>query len=119
GPARNRGTCGGEGGEGGHALMPLRTTTAALAILTIAASSRPAAAQAWAPRAREGDVTLVVQTIDHLGRVFKDVRFDCCETTSVAAVVDAHYGLTDRWSFSVGLPYVFAKYSGEDPLPPT
>ena len=95
-----------------------RTATAALAILTIVAGARPSAAQAWAPREREGDVTVVVQTIDHFGRVFKDVRSECCDTTNVALVVDASYGLTSRWSISAGLPYVFAEYSGEDPLPP-
>jgi hypothetical protein len=95
-------------------LIRRRAATAALAIVAILASVRPAAAQAWAPRAREGDVAFVVQTIDHLGRVFKNVRFDCCGTTNVALVVDAHYGVTDRWSFSAGLPYIFAKYRGED-----
>jgi hypothetical protein len=87
-------------------------------ILAIVASARPAAAQAWAPREREGDVTFVAQTIDHFGRVFAAVRFDCCRTTNVALVVDAHYGLTDRWSISAGLPYVFAKYLGNDPTKP-
>ena len=102
--------------------MGWRAASAALTVLAIAASTRPAAAQAWAPRTREGDVTLVVQTIDHLGRVFKDVRLDCCETTNVAVVIDATYGLSDRWSISAGLPYVFAKFWARDhpesPPPP-
>jgi len=102
--------------------MPSRTAAAALAILSVVASARPAWAQAWAPRTREGDVTFVAQTIDHLGRVFENSRFDCCETTNVAVVVDAHYGLTDRWSISAGLPYVFAKFWAKDhpesPPPP-
>ena len=99
-----------------------RVAAAAIAILAIVATTRPAAAQAWAPRAREGEVTFVVQTIDHLGRVFTVGRFDCCETTNVALVVDAHYGLTDRWSISAGLPYVFAEFWAKDhpesPPPP-
>jgi len=103
--------------------MPWRAFTTALSIvLAIVASSRPAAAQAWAPRARQGEVTFVAQTIDHLGRVFKNVRFDCCETTNVALVVDTTYGLTNRWSISAGLPYVFAKFWARDhpesPPPP-
>ena len=96
----------------------VRHAAAALTVVAIVASERPAAAQAWAPREREGDVTFVVQTIDHLGRVFKDVRFPCCETTNVAVVVDTHYGLTDRWSISAGLPYVFAKFWQRDHPPP-
>jgi hypothetical protein len=73
------------------------------------------AAQAWAPRERQGGVTFVTQVIDHVGRVFGDVRVDCCGTTNVAIVVDADYGLTDRWSVSASLPYVFAKYRGGPP----
>lgn len=99
-----------------------RAAAGALLVLAIVASARPSSAQAWAPRAREGDVTVVAQGIDHLGRVFKDVRFPCCETTNVAFVVDASYGVTDRWSFSAGIPYVFAKFWGqphpESPGPP-
>jgi hypothetical protein len=53
--------------------------------------------------------------IDHVGRVFRDVRFDCCGTTNVAIGVDVDYGLSDRWSLSVSLPYVFAKYRGGPP----
>lgn len=93
------------------------TVTAALVILAIVASARPAAAQAWAPRQREGDVTFVAQTIDHFGRVSGDVRFECCGTTNVALVADTHYGITDRWSFSAALPYIFAKYRGTAPNP--
>lgn len=88
-------------------------------MVAIGANTRPAAAQAWAPRAGEGDVTLVAQTIDHLGRIFTDVKLDCCRTMNVAFVVDADYGLTDRWSISGGLPYIFAKYSGEATPPPS
>jgi len=72
-------------------------------------------AQAWAPRAGEGEVTFVVQQIDHVGRVFPDVRFECCGTTNVALGVDASYGVTDRLSISIGVPYVFAKYRGGPP----
>jgi hypothetical protein len=103
-------------------LTARQAAVAALAILAVVASARPSAAQAWAPRPREGDVTFVVQAIDHLGRVFEDARFDCCETTNVALVIDASYGLTDRWSVSGTVPYVFAKYWAKDhpdsPPPP-
>jgi hypothetical protein len=98
----------------------LRRTAAvgALVIVAIVASARSSAAQAWAPRAREGDVTFVVQMIDHIGRVNDDVKLACCDTTNVAFVVDANYGLTDRWSISAGMPYVFAKFFGNDPTKP-
>lgn len=91
---------------------------AALSILAFGASTRPVRAQAWAPRAGEGDVALVVQTIDHVGRVFPDVRIECCGTTNVALAVGATYGLTDRWSISGAVPYVFAQYRGGPPSGP-
>jgi len=90
---------------------------AALAIAASLADVRPAAAQAWAPRAREGDVTIVTQTIDHIGRINGDIRVDCCETTNVALAVDVDYGVTSRLSVSASLPYVFAKYRGGPPDP--
>jgi hypothetical protein len=96
-----------------------RAVVAALIIGALAASVRPTAAQAWAPRAREGDVTFVTQTIDHLGRIINDdTRFECCGTTNVAIVADVDYGLSSRWSVSASLPYVFAKYRGGPPPPP-
>lgn len=91
---------------------------APVAILAFGASARPATAQAWAPRAGEGDVTLVVQMIDHVGRVFPDVRLECCGTSNIALAVAASYGLTDRWSISGTVPYVFAKYRGGPPEGP-
>lgn len=95
-----------------------RLTRAALVVLAFAAGARPAAAQAWAPRRHQGDVTFVTQMIDHVGRVFRDVRFDCCGTTNVAIGVDVDFGLSDRWSVSVSLPYVFARYRGGPPEGP-
>jgi hypothetical protein len=97
--------------------MP-RPTLAALAILAVTATARPVAAQAWAPRVREGDVTFVTQMIDHVGRISGDIRFDCCETTNVAIVADVDYGVSDRWSVSASLPYVFAEYRGGPPAGP-
>jgi hypothetical protein len=94
--------------------MP-RPARAALVVLAVATGARPAAAQAWAPRQHQGEVTFVTQMIDHVGRVFRDVRFDCCGTTNVAIGIDVDYGLSDRWSVSVSLPYVFAKYRGGPP----
>ncbi len=95
-----------------------RRPVAALAVLVIAVGARPAAAQAWAPRKHQGDVTFVTQMIDHVGRVFRDVRFECCGTTNVGIGVDVDYGLSDRWSISFSVPYVFAKYRGGPPAGP-
>ena len=90
-----------------------RASFAALAILAIAGSARPAAAQSWAPREGAGEVTFVTQVIDHIGRIFGDFRIDCCGTTNVAVGVDVDYGVSRRWSVSASLPFVFAKYRGD------
>jgi hypothetical protein len=97
--------------------MP-RSVLLVLVTLAITTCARPAAAQAWAPRAGQREVTFVTQMIDHVGRVFGDVHVDCCGTTNVGIDVDVDYGLSDRWSASVSLPYVFAKYRGEPPNGP-
>lgn len=94
--------------------MP-RPSVAAFVGLLIVTGAQTAAAQAWTPRRQQGNVTFVTQMIDHVGRVFRDIRFECCGTTNVAVGVDVDYGLSDRWSLSFGLPYVFAKYRGDAP----
>lgn len=94
-----------------------RATLPLLVIVALIAGGRPAGAQAWGPRAGEGGVTFTTQVIDHIGRIFGDQRFDCCATTNVAIAVDVDYGLTNRWSVSATLPFVFAKYNGAPPPP--
>jgi len=97
--------------------MMTRATLPLLVIVALISGGRPAAAQAWGPRAGEGGVTPTTQVIDHIGRIFGDQRFDCCATTNVAIALDVDYGLTNRWSVSATLPFVFAKYNGEPPSP--
>jgi hypothetical protein len=92
-----------------------RAALAALALIALGASARPATAQAWAPRAGQGGVTFITQMIDHVGRIDGDNRVACCGTTNVAVGVDVDYGFNDRWSVSATLPYVFAKYRGGPP----
>lgn len=87
----------------------------ALVLVAVVVSSRAAAAQAWAPRARQGSVTFIAQVIDHVGRIDGDIRVKCCGTTNVAIGVDVDYGLSNRWSVSAALPFVFAKYRGGPP----
>lgn len=92
-----------------------RAALLALPLLAIAISVRPAAAQAWAPRVHEGEVTFVTQMIDHVGRINGDIQIDCCGTTNFGILADVDYGLSSRWSVSGSLPFVFAKYRGEPP----
>ena len=85
-----------------------------LAVLSLVTGVRAASAQAWSPRQGQGGVTFAAQTIDHVGRMTDDgTRFACCGTTNVALYVEFDYGLTNRFSISGSMPYVFAKYRGE------
>lgn len=80
-------------------------------LVAMSAAARTASAQAWVPPARSGSVGLVVQAIDHTGRLIDDgSRVTCCRTINVGIDVDVEYGLTDRFSISAGLPFVLAKY---------
>ena len=89
-----------------------------LAVLSLV-TARAASAQAWSPRQGQGGVTFAAQTIDHVGRMLDDgTRFACCGSTNVALFVEFDYGLTNRFSISGGMPYVFAKYRGDAPFGP-
>jgi hypothetical protein len=79
----------------------------------------PAAAQAWVPPAGSGSINLTVQTIDNTGHLLTDgSKLDNGKSVNAAIHIEAEYALTDRFSFSLGLPFVFAKYVGprETPL---
>ena len=89
---------------------------ALIAFFALTAGTPPAAAQAWVPPAGQGSITFVTQMIDHVGRLMDDgTRVACCGTTNVGVDVEIDYALTDRWSISAGLPYIFAKYRGDAP----
>jgi hypothetical protein len=79
--------------------------------------SRAAAAQAWAPPAGTGSVSVVFQRIDNTSHLLTDgSRIQSGMSLDVSVYVEAEYAMTDRLSVSVGLPYILAKYV--DPLPP-
>lgn len=87
------------------------------ALVALVASARPVAAQqAWGLPAGVGSVTFVSQTIDHVGRLTDDgSRLAVGQFTDVGLDVDVDYAFTDRWSISVGFPYIFTKYRGGVP----
>jgi hypothetical protein len=77
----------------------------------------PAQAQPWVPPAGNGSFTFALQRIDHTGhRVTDGTLFANGRSLNVSLYVGIEYALTDRWTFSAALPYVFGKYT--DPLPP-
>jgi hypothetical protein len=76
-----------------------------------------AAAQAFTAPDGIGAVTLAWQYIDNTGHRYTDGYFNPRgQSASSSLLLDVEYAITDRLSASVGIPYVFAKYTGG--LPP-
>lgn len=89
---------------------------AALLVLTLPAA---AAAQGYVPPAHTWTVTFVSQTVRHDGHIIGDgTSQPLGKSTTIGNDVVLGYALTDRLSFDVGLPYIFAKYRGPDSGPP-
>jgi hypothetical protein len=94
----------------------LRVAGSLLALAVWPASR--AAAQAFTAPQGVGSVTLAWQYIDNTGHRLSDGYFFArgdSATTSLSLDVD--YAATDRLSASVGIPYIFAKYTGALPPP--
>ena len=92
---------------------------AACALGAIGLLATPASgwSQAFTPPQGVGSVTFSWQFVDNTGHRGTDgslVKLGQSQTTSVLA--EAEFGITDRFAATVGLPYVFAKYTGA--LPP-
>jgi hypothetical protein len=89
---------------------------AVVALIVWAGTELPARAQAWTPPAGIGSVNFVYQDIDNTGH--RDVDGNMVEgydSASRTVLVTFDYAPTDRFSFTIGVPYVAAKYVG--PLP--
>jgi hypothetical protein len=100
----------------GSIMIPT-TTLAAVAIFVTTAGN--VMGQAWVPPRGEGSVSFSYQRNEHVG-VFKS---DGSLTqggfsVNMSLFVEADYSLTDRLSFTAGLPYVFSKYTDSRPPPP-
>ena len=94
----------------------IRARVVLLAATLSAAMSSSAFAQAWVPPANIGFVTIAYQHIINTGHRLQDGSFlPGFESSSRSMVVNFDYAVTDRFSFSVGLPYVAAKYEGPEP----
>lgn len=77
----------------------------------------PAGAQAFTPPKGVGGVTLAWQYIHNLGHRFTDGSYQPDgDSVTTSLLLDVEYALGDRLSATLGVPYVFAKYTGS--LPP-
>src|SRR5688572_8218407 len=98
-----------------------RTRTAALvrALLALAALTighAAAHAQAWVPPARIGVVSVVYQAINNTNHRLTDGSlFDGYDSLSRGVLFNLDYAFTDRFSISVGAPYLGSKYTGPEP----
>ncbi|MEO5898342.1 MAG: hypothetical protein ABIS06_21855 [Vicinamibacterales bacterium] len=89
-----------------------------LAVLFIVARAGPAAAQAWVGPAGTGSISVAVQGINNTGHIGTDGTFlKTGESKNAAIYVEAEYAASDRLTLSVGLPYVFGKYTSAQPTP--
>ena len=76
-----------------------------------------AQAQAWVPQRGQGSVNVSYQRISNTGHRLSDGFLDeGGQSLNMVAYVEGDYAVTDRLSFTAGLPYVFGKYT--DPNPP-
>ena len=77
-----------------------------------------AAAQAFTPPDGVGTVTLAWQYIDNTGHRLSDGYFSPTgQSATTSLALDVEYAVSDRFSATVGIPYVFARYEGALPPP--
>ncbi len=95
------------------------TSVFARSILTIAAlcgSAGAATAQAWVPPSGVGVVSVVYQDFNNTSHRLTDgTELDGYDSVSRGVLLNLDYAVSDRFSFSVGVPYIAAKYLGPEP----
>jgi hypothetical protein len=85
----------------------------------LALGHAPAAAQAFTLPQGVGTVTLGWQYLDNTGHRMSDgYLLEHGQSVTTGIFVEAEYGFTDRLAASLGLAYVFAKYTDPDGPPP-
>jgi hypothetical protein len=98
-------------------MRPVAQTLRSTAVAgLLAALPANVGAQAFTPPAGVGSVTFGWQFVDNTGHRFTDGTYlgrGQSVTTSVLA--EFEYGITDRWTVTVGAPFVGAKYTGAQP----
>ncbi len=90
---------------------------AVLAAVVAAASPRLDAQAFTLPRGVAA-FTIVWQYVDNTGHRMTDgYVLDQGQSLSTGILAELDYGVTDRFSATVGIPYIFAKYTGGPPPP--
>lgn len=76
-------------------------------------------AQAWLPPAGDGAVSFSYQRIDNTGHKLTNGQFvPAGKSLDMSLYVEVEYAPVNRFSFTVGLPWVFTKYTDANPPPP-
>ena len=87
-----------------------------LTLCALATGKASAHAQAWVPPAGIGLVSFVYQGIANTSHLLADGSLvDGYDSLSRGVLVDLDYAFTDRFSISVGVPYLGSKYTGPKP----
>lgn len=93
-----------------------RAACTAVAVVVCFVTARTAGAQAWVPPADVGVVSVPFQVIDNTGHRLDDgSMLEGYDSVSRGVLLSLDYAVTDRFSFSVALPYVGANYLGPEP----
>ena len=78
----------------------------------------PVAAQAFTPPRGVGSITVAGQYVDNTGHRQTDGNFVARgQSVTMSADFEVEYGIASRFSVTLGIPYVFAKYTGAMPPP--
>jgi hypothetical protein len=92
---------------------------AAAALVLLVSLPRIGGAQAWVPLRGQGAVSFSFQRIDNAGHRLSDgFLAPGGSSVNMSGYIELDYALTDRLSFTAGLPYVFGKYTDTQAPPP-
>lgn len=92
--------------------------TAAAVVAALGFAPSRSFAQAFTLPQGVGAVTLAYQYVDNTGHRLSDGFLRRAgQSVTQSALFEAEYGVTDRFSASFGVPYVWAKYTGTLPPP--
>jgi len=98
--------------------MRARSAFATLAVpIALAVSAVPVRAQAWLPPQGEGTVSILFSDVLSTTHFFGTQPADAGRIRAESVVVDLTYGVTDRFAFSVALPFVTSQYTGNSSSP--
>jgi hypothetical protein len=96
----------------------MRTGIAAATVAGLLAAPVTARAQASTPPAGTGTITISAQSVDHTGHRLTDGTYiDNGRSLTGALLFDVEYGVTPRLAVSFAIPFVWARYTDDDPTP--